>query len=241
MCSCARIEGGRRDRIGGSFGSTFASLELEDAMRRLPAARSLAILVLSLSVGGALGACDGETALPGPGDGAVKVDLGGRLDAGGATDLASVDLGPSRCEQIDECTCLAMSSCRAVTETCYCPYPKCGSGECKCGGGRFFGCAEPGCAGQLDCSRAATITRDGKRCPTCVEPTDCAGGIAALKKGCGISEALLSAFRCDGNVACKLDCIKKVRRCEDVGCGLCAVCGCGVVGAFEKCVFACGS
>lgn len=186
-----------------------------------------------------LAACLGETGGP-----PISMELGGdtpdlRTADGGPPDGG----GPQGCIGVSECACFGQrAACTLIAEPCHCPYPQCGGGLCACGGGKYLGCAPmaSGCPSSVACRPAGRHTpQDAKGCVSCAYQETCEQAFAQMTETCSDKKGLLSAFSCARNPSCVTACINALARCEDIGCGLCAQCGCGRVGAFEQCVFKC--
>jgi hypothetical protein len=136
----------------------------------------------------------------------------------GCPTCVPVDAGPqATCKDLDECACQRTEGCAPLVESCYCPYPQCGSnGACVCGGGKYLGCAP---AGLATCSGAKAQLAG--LCPTLKGPTFdglCAGT----------------------NSACITKCLGEVNSCSDVSCTFCEACDC-VGDRFSLCLGTCTS
>jgi hypothetical protein len=135
-------------------------------------------------------------------------------DAAADTSGPSPDGAKLACVDLDECTCQAQSGCGAVTESCYCPFPKCGSGACICGGGRFLGCVPSGLA-------------------TCASARDRVAGLCPQLAGTSFDKL------CDqADTRCTVKCLAEVGSCADIFCGFCTTCDC-MADPYSACVANC--
>ena len=194
---------------------------------------------LATAVALCLTACGTQGLAPPSGDDALPGDLGAS-DSAARPDLAAA---PS-CIGLDECSCWRRKDCQVVADSCWCPHDSCApNGACACGGGKFLGCAPvaSACPPIVKCRPAGRPAGpDGKGCYRCDHAQACDLAFKRLKEGCRISDGLLSAFTCARDYPeCLAACANKATRCDEIGCGLCAACGCAKFGAFEKCVYDC--
>jgi hypothetical protein len=120
------------------------------------------------------------------------------------------------CVNLDECSCVAASDCRIISDACYCPFPQCGSGACVCGGGKFIGCAPTNLSSCADAK-----TRVGTMCPQ-------------------LKGATFDNLCSQANTACITKCLNDVTSCGDVGCAFCEACDCATDN-FLTCVGKCSS
>ncbi len=168
-------------------------------------------------------------------------DLSVKSDGSVGPDGAAGDGGG--CIGLSECSCWdRRASCQPIAESCWCPMPKCGPGACICGGGSFLGCAPQasGCAATVHCLPAGRPgPQNDKGCIGCAYQNGCDQAFAQMVGTCTGQKGRLDLFSCTKNPACVTDCINKLARCEDIGCGLCSACGCAFNGPFETCYFAC--
>ena len=138
------------------------------------------------------------------------------VDAG-SPDAAS-DTSKLACVGLDECTCLATNGCGFLAQSCYCPSPQCDpSGPCKCGGGKFVGCA-PANLGTC----AAARDRVASLCPQ-------------------LSQTTSFPVVCDHEQLapeCITECLNEVGSCGDIFCSFCDTCDCAG-DAFSACVGKC--
>ena len=123
-----------------------------------------------------------QVGLGGPAEDAArwdsKFDNADSQKSGAPVD-ASVDENATPCPELDECACLQRSDCQVVSESCWCPFPKCADGACICGGGRFWGCApvENHCPRTVDCKGDAGPTgADDRACFSCLDDAGASGG-----------------------------------------------------------------
>jgi hypothetical protein len=105
------------------------------------------------------------------------------------------------CTALDECSCLTSSHCRAISQACYCPQCS-GSVVCKCGGGKFVGCASPELA---TCTNAQA--RVAALCPQLAD--------TSFSKVCDQSAS-----------ECVTRCLNEVTSCDDIFCTFCEACDC---------------
>jgi hypothetical protein len=135
------------------------------------------------------------------------------VDAGTETKADATKLA---CVDLDECSCMAANGCGPIGETCYCPFPQCGSGACKCGGGKFIGCAP------VDLTACANAeARVGNLCPQ-------------------LAGATFDNLCNQTDTACITKCLNDVTSCADVFCTFCEACDCATDN-FLTCVGKCSS
>jgi hypothetical protein len=130
---------------------------------------------------------------------------------------AAVEKPQATCTNLDACACMKSDACAPITETCYCPYPQCGSnGACICGGGKYLGCAPAGLA-------------------------TCAGAKAQVAALCPTLKGTTFDSLCaQANSACITKCLGDVTSCSDVFCSFCEACDCAG-DSFSQCVASCTS
>jgi hypothetical protein len=111
---------------------------------------------------------------------------------------------------------MAANGCGVLAESCYCPFPQCGSGACVCGGGRFIGCAP-------------------------VSLSTCADAKARIADLCpSIEGATFDNLCAQTNTACITKCLNDVTSCSEVFCTFCDDCDCAT-DDFLICVGKCTS
>jgi hypothetical protein len=129
---------------------------------------------------------------------------------------AGTDSGKLDCVGLDECTCGSSKGCAVIAESCYCPFPQCGSGgACVCGGGRFLGCVPSNLA---TCSAAKA--RVATLCPQ-------------------LKGATFDSLCLQPGSACITKCLNDVTACGDISCSFCETCDCAS-DVFTQCRAKCG-
>jgi hypothetical protein len=126
----------------------------------------------------------------------------------------AADSTPLACVGLSECACQATSDCVPITEACYCSSPQCGPGSCKCGGGKYIGCAPPNLA-----SCAEAKARVASLCPQL--------------NGSAFDDVCSQA-----DTTCAIKCFDEVGSCGDVSCAFCIGCFCAP-DAFTLCMSNC--
>jgi hypothetical protein len=117
----------------------------------------------------------------------------------------------SACPTLGSCECMANSDCAPLAESCWCP-TECGV-VCKCGGGRYWGCAPVGLA-----TCASASDRLAKLCP------DLAAAVTRL---------------CESSPSeCIANCLNEITSCDALQCMFVTVAP-GCSGLYRRCINAC--
>jgi hypothetical protein len=127
---------------------------------------------------------------------------------------AGSETGQPACVGLDECACADTAGCSVLAGPCYCPFPKCGSGACFCGGGPYLGCAPLELA-SCDSAKA----RIAALCPE-------------------IKGATFDSLCAQPDPECITECLNEVTSCGDVFCTFCDECDCAT-DRFSTCVGRC--
>jgi hypothetical protein len=160
----------------------------------------------------------------------------------GQTENDAGVVDPTRCVDLDECTCAQTAGCVPLTTDCYCPPDACGTTDaCHCSGGRYLGCNPRGngCTNAHCALFGAPSVRDQHGCLACSDPSDCTTAIAELPALCpGMTQAD-AQWICDGAYdPCASFCVTALRTCDVAKCALSPSSSCDN-DLFDSCLFEC--